>query len=255
VDRFDLFILSVAGLAWLVAVGAAHGWPGAELVHRLWRRVEPYLGAYVRRSPATFTYAGIIFVTTWVVAGLNSPERAALLRTQSTNLDNLGAHPVDVLFRSAFWSGTTVFLPLLFVFVVILAPAEAWLGTFRLILIFALGHVGATLATAVAISHGFFSAPGQSGIARTTDVGISYGTVCVAAVLTYRLPKRWRAPYAAVLVLVFALAAFVVSPTFTDFGHFVSVLIGLLAYPFVRAQSVAERARRPMYRPWRSLDR
>ena len=140
----DAVILSLAGVAWLVAVGTAHGWPGASVLHRSWRRIEPYVGAYVRCSPATFIYAGVIFVTTWVAAGLSSVQRNALLRSQSTNLHNLRAHPVDVLFRSAFWSGTTVYLPFLILLVVVLAPAEEWLGTFRLILVFWLGHVGAT---------------------------------------------------------------------------------------------------------------
>jgi hypothetical protein len=249
-DRFDLVILSAAGFVWLTAVGAAHRWPGTEVLVRGWRRAEPYLGTYVRRSPATFVYAGIIFVTTWVAAGLNSSQRDALLRTQSTNLDNLRAHPIAVLFRSAFWSGTTLYLPFLALLAVILAPAEVWLGTFRLILIFALGHVGATLLTAVAISHGFFSAPGHTGIARTIDVGVSYGTFCVAGVLTYRLPRLLGSLYVAALLLIFGLFAFVVGRTFTDCGHFLSVLIGLSAYPFVRAEGVVERARSPLYRPW-----
>lgn len=251
-DRFDLLILSLAGAAWVTAVGAAHHLPGASGLHRLWRRVEPYLGAYVRTAPATFAYASIIFVTTWVVAGLKASQRDALLRTQSTNLHNLHAHPVDVLFRSAFWSGSTVFGPFLVLIALVLAPAEAWLGTFRLILVFALGHVGATLITAVAISHGVFSSSTHEGLAEAIDVGVSYGVVCIASVLTYRLPRRARLPYAAALVGFFSLLAFVVSPGFTELGHVASVLIGLAAYPFVRAASVAERARRPLYRPWRA---
>lgn len=249
-DRFDLVILIVAALAWLTAVGAAHHWPGASVVHRAWRRAEPYVGAYVRASPATFIYAGIIFVTTWVVAGLPSAQRDALLRTQSTNLHNLRTHPVDVLFRSAFWSGSTTFLPFLVLLAIVLAPAEEWLGTFRLILVFALGHVGATVVTAIGIAHGYFSSTGGPGVGRTIDVGVSYGVFCVAAVLTYRFPPRWRVAYAGALLLVFALLAFVVSRTFTDFGHFVSVLIGLAAYPFARAGAVQERRRLPLYRPW-----
>jgi hypothetical protein len=250
VNRLDLFVLTVAGVAWFTAVGAAHRWPGASFLGRLWRRVEPYLGAYVRSAPATFILAGILFVTTWVVAGVNPSQRAALLRAQSTNLYNLRTHPVDVLFRSVFWSGSTLFVPFLVLLVVVVAPAEAWLGTFRLILIFALGHVGATLLTAVAISHGFFSSTGDHDLGRTIDVGISYGALCVAGVLVYRLPKRWRLPYAIALVVAFGLAAFV-DGTFTDFGHFVSILIGFAAYPFTRAESVAARAGRPAYRPWR----
>jgi rhomboid family protein len=251
-DRFDIVILSFAGLAWLTAVGAAHHLPGASVLHRSWRRVEPYLGSYVRSSPGTFVYAGVIFVTTWVAAGLTSTQRNALLRTQSTNLHNLRTHPVDVLFRSAFWSGSTAYLPFLLLIAIVLAPAEEWLGTFRLVLVFALGHVGATLLTAVAISHGFFSSPSMHGLARTIDVGISYGAFCVAGVLTYRLPKRWRLAYAGALVLAFSLLAFLVSRTFTDFGHFTSVFLGFASYPFTRAYTVAERARRPLYRPWRA---
>lgn len=249
-DRLDILILSVAGFAWLTAIGAAHRWPGAGVLQKAWRRVEPYAGTYVRRSPATFIYAGIIFVTTWVAAGLSQQQREALLRTQSTNLDNLRVHPVAVLFRSAFWSGSTTFLPFLALLAVVIAPAEVWLGTFRLILIFAMGHVGATLMTAVAISHGFFTSPSHSGIAHTVDVGVSYGAFCIAGVITYRVGKRWRIVYAAALLLVFGLLAFVLSRTFTELGHFFSVLIGLAAYPLVRSPDVVERARIPLYRPW-----
>jgi hypothetical protein len=204
----------------------------------------------VRNSPATFIYAGVIFVTTWVVAGLPASIRDELLRTQSTNLHNLRVHPIDVLFRSAFWSGATVFLPFLLLLAVVLAPAEEWLGTFRLILLFVVGHVGATLLTAVALSHGLYSSSGEEGIAHTIDVGVSYGAFCIAAVLTYRLPKPWRWPYAAALLVLFSIFAFVVGRTFTDFGHFLSILIGFAAYPFVRAESVVARAQRPLYRPW-----
>jgi len=250
VDRLDIFALSVVGVAWLTGVGAAHGWPGASSLRRGWRRIEPYVGSYVRNSPATFIYAGIIFVTTWVAAGLPAVQRNALLRTQSTNLHNLRMHPVDVLFRSAFWSGSTAYLPFLLLLAVVLAPAEEWLGTVRLILIFLLGHVGATLVTAVALAHGQFASSGGTSLARTIDVGVSYGAFCVAGVLAYRLPMPWRVPYAAALVAIFATFAFVSGGTFTDFGHFTSVLIGLAAYPFTRAHCVLERAHRPLYRPW-----
>jgi hypothetical protein len=216
----------------------------------LWERLEPYLGSYVRNSPATFIYAGVIFVTTWVVAGLPAGQRDALLRTQSTNLHNLRTHPVDVLFRSAFWSGSTTFLPFLLLLAIVLAPAEEWLGTFRLVLVFALGHVGATLLTALAISHGYFTSTGGTGVARTIDVGISYGAFCVAGVLAYRLPIRWRVPYALALLTLFGLYAFLAGGDFTEFGHFVSVLLGLAAYPF----TLRAKSGRPLYRPWRTLD-
>jgi hypothetical protein len=253
VDELDVVILVVAALAGLMSLAAAHDWPGGFRIRALWRRLEPYAGCYVKRSPATFTYAGIIAVTTWVVAGLSSTQSQALLRSQSTNLHNLHRHAVVVLFRSAFWSGGTTVLPVIGLLAVVLAPAEVWLGTGRLILAFALGHVGATLITALAISRGYFGSPGDSGIARTIDVGVSYGVFCVAGLLTYRLPWRWRFPYGAALLGVFGLFAFVVGRTFTDFGHFVTVLIGLAIYPLIRSKAVSERARIPLYRPWRPV--
>jgi hypothetical protein len=250
VNRLDIFILVLAGLAAVGSLAAAHGWPGGLQLQRAWRRVEPYAGCYIRRSPATFTYAGILAVTTWVVAGVGPGISDALLRSQSTNLHNLRTHPLDVLFRSMFWTGSTTVLPVMVLLALVLAPAEVWLGSARLIFVFVVGHVGATLATAVALDHGYFTSAGDKGIDRTIDVGVSYGTFCVAAVLAHRLPRRLQLPFAAALLLVFGLLAFVFGNTFTDFGHFVSVLIGFAIYPLVRGRHVAERARIPLYRPW-----
>jgi hypothetical protein len=249
-DRLDLVILAAAGVALVASLAAAHDWPGGAWVRRSWRRIEPYAGCYVKRSPATFTYAGIIAVTTWVVAGLSTRESDLLLRSQSTNLHNLHRHPLTVLFRSAFWSGGTAALPVIAMLAVVLAPAEVWLGTGRLILAFAVGHLGATLITAVALSNGYFGSPGSPGVARTIDVGVSYGVLCVAGLLTYRLPLPLRLPYAVGLLTTVGLFAFVFGRTFTDFGHVVSVLIGLASYPLARNQLVEERARIPLYRPW-----
>ena len=249
-DRLDIVIATVASLIGLASLAAAREWPGGLHVLHTWRRLEPYVGCYVRRSPATFVYIGIIFVTTWVVAGLGPKQSGALLRSQSTNLSNLRTHPIDVVFRSAFWSGQNTILPVIALLALVLAPAEVWLGTARMIAVFAAGHVGATLVTAVAISDGYLGSAGDQGVTRSIDVGVSYGTLCLAAVLVYRLPRHWRLPLAGALLFVCALFAFVIGRTFTDFGHFVSVVIGLAIYPIVRSASVAQRARIPMYRPW-----
>jgi hypothetical protein len=255
-NPLDIAILLVAAVVGLVSVLAARNvGPGLWLLS-LWRWADPYVGCYIRRSPATFGYAAVLFVTTWVVAGTSPRIAAALLRSQSTNLDNLRAHPIDVLFRSAFWSGGRTVLPVVAALAVVLAPVEVWLGTARLILTFAAGHIGATLVTAVAISHGYFTSSAATGIDRAIDVGVSYGTVCVAAVLIHRLPRRSRLPAATALLVVFGLLAFVISKTFTDLGHFSAVLIGFAIYPLVHLHSstVAERARIPLYRPWRQAN-
>jgi hypothetical protein len=250
IDMFILGALGFAGLSWLaVALRLRPGlWIDAH-----WHRLTPRLRCYVSRSPATFIYAAIIFVTTWVVAGLDAQVSEEVLRAQSTNIDNLSTNPIDVLFRSMFWSGSTVVLPFIALIALVLAPAEVWLGTRRLIVVFALGHVLATLATALAISQGYFVSAADKGIDRTIDVGVSYGCFCVASILTYRLPKRWRPGYALALLLLSGLLAFVIGRTFTDLGHFVSVILGLALYPIARGHTVAERARIPLYRPWRDV--
>ena len=249
-NRLDISLFAVAVLVALASLAAARGWRVGVWLQGLVQRAAPYVTCYVRRSPATFAYAGILVVTTWVVAGVGPRISLALLRSQSTNLENLRSHPFDVLFRSMFWSGSTAVLPVIALLALVLAPAEVWLGTARLILVFVTGHVGATLATALAIRHGWFVSAGDKGIDRTIDVGVSYGTFCVAAVLVHRLPRPWQLPFAAAMLLVFCLFAFVVGKTFTDFGHLVSVLIGFAVYPLLRSRSVEERARIPLYRPW-----
>jgi hypothetical protein len=233
IDALILVVLALIGLGWLAT---ERGWPGSRLL----RRLVPPVRGYVRRAPATFIYGAILFVTTWVVAGVGRRVSDEVLRSQSTNLHNLRAHPVSALLRSMFWSGTTVVVPVLALLVMVLAPAEMWLGTKRLIPAFLTGHIGATLITAYLISRGYFSAS-ATAIDRDIDVGISYGTLCVAGVLTYRLPRRWRILYAVVLLGVFAALAFEAGRTYTDLGHLVSIVIGLALYPFVRGRPAGER--------------
>jgi len=45
---------------------------------------------------------------------------------------------------------------------------------------------------------------GGTCLARTIDVGVSYGAFCIAGVLAYRLPMPWRVLYAAALLAIFA---------------------------------------------------
>ena len=58
----------------------------------------------------------------------------------------------------------------------------------------------------------------------------------VVAVLVYRIPWRWRSGYALVVLVVYGVPL-VTGRTFTDLGHFASVLIGFGCYPLVRGRS------------------
>ncbi len=184
-----------------------------------------------------------------MLAGSNGRVANALLRAQSTNLSNLRHNAVDVLIRSAFWSESSYALPVVALLAIVLAPAEFWLGTGRAILIFAIGHVGSTLLTALGIDLALHFGHAPQGIEHSIDVGVSYGAYCVAGVLTYRLRAPWRYVWAFGLLGVLVLVA-IAHVTFSDYGHVVSVLLGLACYPVTRAPSALQRSRVPMYRPW-----
>jgi hypothetical protein len=151
-SRPDLvLVIAFSGIAF-AWYAITHEWRAGVFIRDRWTRVRPYALSYVRSSPATFLYAGVIMITTWVVAGSNQRLADALLRAQSTNLSNLRHHAIDVLVRSAFWSGVPYALPVIAFLAIVLAPAEFWLGTPRALAIFAIGHVGGTLLTAAGIA-------------------------------------------------------------------------------------------------------
>jgi membrane associated rhomboid family serine protease len=196
------------------------------------------LKMYALSAPGTIAYLFTLLVTT-VVLRISSPGVAhRLLIEQSTNLHNLRVYPVQVLFTSAFWLDSGQLWPALLPLVVFLAPLERWLGTARWAGVFALGHVGATLITAVMLWFDTDYGRSNPDLLRAVDVGISYGCYAVAGALTFRLPRRWRLWYASALTAFFG-ARLLLSQTFTDVGHVNALLIGFGCYLLVRRRMPA----------------
>jgi hypothetical protein len=76
--------------------------------------------------------------------------------------------------------------------------------------------------------------------AHAADVGVSYGLVAAAGLLTARVPRRWARLYVAGMSVLFAVGL-LVNRTFTDLGHAAAWVIGLgLALVAWRAQVRAE---------------
>ena len=99
-----LLVALVVGIGFQLArVG---GWGPALALHRRWEAARPYVVAYIRASPATFTYLFIVTITTWVLLGLDQPIVDAVLQAHSSNLAHLRSDPIRVLIRSAFWLDT-----------------------------------------------------------------------------------------------------------------------------------------------------
>ncbi|MGF1427025.1 rhomboid-like protein [Kitasatospora sp. LaBMicrA B282] len=195
---------------------------------------------YPRRAPVTFGYLCLLLLTHLLVEQvLPSARAAALLQYVSTNLHNLGDHPVAALLGSAlFFDGTlTDVLSLGFVGTTItlglgigwcLARLETRRGARTAFGAFLTGHVVATLLTAgviqLALRHGWYS----PDVRHTLDYGISYGSQTVMALATATLPRRARLPWAA-FVLLWPFGGLDWSgplPDFTTVGHLFAALLG-----------------------------
>lgn len=220
------------------------------------------LGRAVRRAGtelgqcrATMTYLFALAVTTFTVQGANPRLVHRLIVSASTNLHNMASDPVQVVISSAFWleGGWPAWL-LAAACVLVMVPAELWLGPWRWTGVFAVGHVGATLITVTGIAWALHHNLLPSEIARSVDVGMSYGVVAQAGVLTYRWTGLWRRLAWAAAWLVGLGLAVGLGQTFTDYGHLCALLLGFALYPAARAGSAVvhrirdrRRTRRAVY--------
>jgi hypothetical protein len=241
-----MVLIGIVLVAVLFGAVRRGGWPPAVRVAAGWSRVRPQVLAYIRTAPATFAYLVVLTVTTWVLLGSSDRVTDLLLREHSTSLHQLRIDPVRVLIRSAFWAPGYAFLAWGVLFAVVLAPAERWLGTRRWAIVFAAGHVLATLGSAsvlwLVIRYGSASRQLEDSI----DVGVSYGFAAVAAIFTFRLPEGWRLRWAAALVVT-AVTALLISRTFTDVGHLLALVIGFSFYPFTTGPDVRSRVDGPIW--------
>jgi hypothetical protein len=180
-------------------------------------------------SPVRVTvgYAVALFsiaMTLWIL-GPHVQDR--VISHLSTNLHNLVHGHLGTLVGSAFVTSTGpiyVWLPGL---MCLLGVAELVWRSGRLVLTFALGHVGATLVVAVgliaAIRFGWMPA----SVTRDSDVGISYGATAVLGALTAAVPARWRPAWIGWWLAVAVLVVFL-GHDFTDIGHVVGLVLGML---------------------------
>lgn len=229
-----LLILVVVGADRLLGGGRPHQ---LEPVARWWLAARPRLIAWVRSAPVTYGYLAILVVTSWVLASASGRLGDKLLLAQSTNLHQLAHDPVRVLISSAFWlSGPGGLLLWAALLTAVLAPVERRVGSWRLGIVFGIGHAGATLLTAAGLWTALRFDAVERSVVNARDVGASYGFLAVAAAMTYLLAPRLRLGYAA-LLLVSVGSVVAISHTFTDFGHLVSVLLGFGCYRLVRGRS------------------
>ncbi|MFQ6330191.1 rhomboid-like protein [Nocardia sp. CWNU-33] len=193
----------------------------------LLRRIPPAVRHHLSAAPASTAYAFTLFVTWWTLRGVGGSVERRLIFSASTNLYNMQHNPIQVLVASAFWTEGEFPWVTIAEFLLLMAAAERWLGTGRWTLLFATGHIGATLLTVTAIDRLITRGIIPTRVAVAADVGTSYGFTAVLAAMAFLFRGKVRVAWIG-LILVSLAAALVVGPTFTDYGHLCAALIGLL---------------------------
>lgn len=175
----------------------------------------------------TVSYLAALASVSIAMLMLGPQAHERVIRHASTNLHNLAHGRLATLWNSAFVidEGPLYFwLPCL---ACLLALAELHLRTARLTVAFFVGHLGATLLVAATLAGAVEFGWLPVSIAHVSDVGMSYGALAVLGALTAAISRRWRPAWIGWWVAL-GLAAAVSGGDFTDSGHAVSLLLGML---------------------------
>ncbi|MFB7718070.1 rhomboid family intramembrane serine protease [Nocardia sp. NPDC056100] len=179
--------------------------------------------------PVTYGYAALLISVTVLLSILSEATQTRVVLHASTNLYNLLHGRIGTLFSSAFviddLQSAAVIIPLL---ACLLALAEMKFGALRLLRIFVVGHVGATVIVAlglwIAVSANWLPVE----VTHVSDVGVSYGAMALIGAFIALVPSRWK-PTWAITWLAVAVAGVAMGRTFTNVGHLLAFSIGLLA--------------------------
>ncbi|WP_019203271.1 rhomboid-like protein [Tsukamurella sp. 1534] len=237
----DLLITAVA-----VAVFCAAGWnvrrggPGADRTLALAR----YARAWLRACPVASLMWLIVCANAIMLIGL--PDRLAteVLRVHSTNLGQFAARPLQSLITSALWIEPIDIVFATLMTLLVLGPAERWLGHVGMPAVYFAGSATASLVSVLSanrlLAHGVIT--DDLDLQGMVDVGVSYGSLCVAGLLVYRIPPwRWRiAAMIALPVLVNVTMPFF--GLYATLGHLRAVILGYLLWPVTRIPAVRRRA-------------
>ena len=183
--------------------------------------------AQLARVRATAAYAVVVTCVTVALDGLGPQVQDWVVRHVSTNLHNLSHGHLGTLVYSAFVIDAGpiyVWLPGL---VCLLAVAEMIWGSARLVVAFAVGHVGATLLVAAGLTAAVELNWLAGSVSRATDVGMSYGAAAVLGSLTAAIPQRWRPAWIGWFAAA-GVAVVAVGRDFTDVGHAVALALGIV---------------------------
>ncbi len=180
------------------------------------------------RIRVTVAYAVILTGVSSVLVALGPRVQNRVISHASTNLHNLSHGHLGTLFVSAFVieaGPIYVWLPGL---MCLMALAELMWRSRRLVVAFAIGHIGATLLVAVGLTAAVELGWLSTDVTRATDVGMSYGASAVLGALSAAIPSRLRPAWIGWWIAI-AVAVVAVNRDFTDVGHGMALVLGVLA--------------------------
>ncbi len=179
------------------------------------------------RVQFTVGYVAVLLAVSCAILVLGPHAHDVIVQRASTNLHNLAHGHLGTLLGSALVvdAGPLYFwLPFL---TCLLALAELHLRTIRLVVAFVVGHIGATLLVAAALAAAIEFGWLPLSITRASDVGMSYGALAVLGAMTAVIPRRWRPAWVGWWVSA-GIASAIIGADFTDAGHTVAVILGVL---------------------------
>jgi hypothetical protein len=179
------------------------------------------------RVRMTLGYAVALVAVSVALVELGPRVRERVIGLASTNLHNLAHGHLATLFGSAFITDAGPMWFWLPGLVCLLALAELIWRSGRLALVFVTGHIGATLLVAVGLTAAIEFGWLPLSISRASDVGVSYGAVAVLGALTAAVSRRWRPAWIGWWLPIGIVSA-ALSADFTDVGHTVALVLGML---------------------------
>jgi hypothetical protein len=195
-----------------------------------------------RRLPAPFTCAYVLLLlgTSLYARTLAPQQLRRLLLHASTDAENLVHRPVFCLVASAVWIASAGWPVFLAAVAVTAGALERRIGALRTAVVFAAGHLTATLVSEAPFVLAYLTGGLEPGGGARLDVGVSYGVLCCAGAL----PALVRHPRRTVALGVAGMLWVSLGPDpLAAIGHPVAYLVGVLLWPTVRRWA-ADRSQR-----------
>ena len=180
------------------------------------------------RLKVTCAFAAALAAVAFALIHFGPRVQSHVIRSASTNLHNLGEGRVGTLISSAFVNpvdSIQIWLPGV---VAVLALGELLWHSRRLLVAFAVGHIGATLLVAAGLAAAVSVGLQSRSIADVADVGMSYGSVAVLGTFTAAIPRRWRAAWTGWWLAVASSSVVSSGGDFTACGHGLALILGMV---------------------------